>query len=88
MSNSVEYGGDWKPALVSLVASKQHPHQPYQSVTRRWLADLASKPLGESSGSVALSLGWIVEATLVSRQTNRAANYPNTKSIKQTSRQL
>jgi hypothetical protein len=54
MSNSVGHGDGivvWKPEPVSLVAAKQPPHQPHQSVTRCWLADPASKPLGESIGS-------------------------------------
>ena len=54
MSNSVERDEVVvrKPAPVSLVASEQLPHQPHQSVTRSWLANLTSKPLGECCGSV------------------------------------
>ena len=86
MSNSVERVEIVvrKPASVSLVVSNQPPHQPLQSVTRYWLADLASKPLGKCRGSAgharsnALSLAIGSLKPLGSRQTNRAANYPNT----------
>jgi hypothetical protein len=83
MSNSVEDGiiveldGDeivvWKPATVFLIALKKPDHQRHLVVVRSWLADFTSKPLaGALAAQLAVnkarSLGWIVEATLASKQ--------------------
>ena len=81
MSNSVEEGiiveldGDeivvWKPGTVFL---KKSDHQRHLVVVRSWLADFTSKPLAEFRALAALAVnkarsrGWIVEATLVSKQ--------------------
>ena len=52
MSSSVEHGNDIrKPGPVALIASEQPAHQ-HEVVARIWLANLASKPLEEASGSV------------------------------------
>ena len=52
MSSSVEHGNDIrKPGPIALIASEQPTHQPHEVVARIWLANLASKPLGEASGS-------------------------------------
>ena len=83
MSNSVEEGiiveldGDeivvWKPGTVFLIAFKKPDHQRHLVVVRSWLADFTSKPLaGALAAQLAVnkarSLGWIVEATLASKQ--------------------
>ena len=84
MSNSVEEGiiveldGDefvvWKPGTVFLIAFKKPDYQRHRVAARSWLADFTSKPLAEFRALTAeltfkaRSLGWIVEATLASKQ--------------------
>jgi hypothetical protein len=73
MSNSVEDGiiveldGDeivvWKPGTVFLIALKKPDHQRHLVVVRSWLADFTQLAVNK-----ARSLGWIVEATLASKQ--------------------
>ena len=64
----------WKPGRFS-VASKKPDHQRHLVVVRSWLADFTSKPLAEFRAlaaqlavNKARSLGWIVQATLASKQ--------------------
>ena len=75
----VELDGDeivvWKPGTVFLIALTKPDHQRHLVVVRRWLADFTSKPLAEFRARAAelavnkaRSLGWIVEATLASKQ--------------------
>ena len=84
MSNSVEDGiiveldGDeivvCKPGTVFLIAFKKPDYQRHLVAARSWLADFTSKPLAEFRALAAeltfkaRSLGWIVEATLASKQ--------------------
>jgi hypothetical protein len=82
MSNSVENGiiveldGDefvvWKPGTVFLIAFKKPEHL---VTARSWPADFTFKPLAEFRARAAQlavnkarSLGWIVKATLASKQ--------------------
>src|SRR5262245_55985240 len=94
MSSSVEHGSEErKLAPNSLVGSKQPPHQPHQTVARCWLTYHTSKPSGESGGSAGYQelrrSRWDgLKPPLASRQTNRAAKCPKTKSINQTPRQF
>ena len=84
MSNSVEnriiveLDGDefvvWKPGTVFLIAFKK-PESAHLVAARSWRADFTSKPLAEFRAlaaelavNKARSLGWIVEATLASKQ--------------------
>jgi hypothetical protein len=58
MSSSVEHSNDIrKPGPVALIASEQPAHQPHEVVARTWLANLASKPLGQASGSAGRQQG-------------------------------
>ena len=75
----VELDGDeivvWKPGTVFLIAFKKPDHQRHLVVVRSWLADFTSKSSAEFRALAAQlavikarSLGWIVEATLASKQ--------------------
>ena len=75
----VELDGDeivvWKPGTVFLIAFKKPDYQRHLVVVRSWRADFDPKPLAEFRALAAQqavikarALGWIVEATLASKQ--------------------
>ena len=65
-----------KPATAFLLPFKKPEHQQHLVVTRSWLADFTPKLLAEFRAlavpvNKARLLGWIVDGSLASKQTDR-----------------